>query len=151
MDKQYRLTWRRERAAKTRQERVISAYVRLTQPMLYAEAMGFYNTLAKKYPNKMDLRKVPEFQELKPKSIDTSGRPFFNDNLDLRIPLLKLTTPSTSVSSTPRTASTASTSVSLTTASTASTSVSLSTASTASTSVSLSTASTASTSVPLHC
>ena len=106
-EKQYRLGWRREHAAKTRQERLVTAYVKAKQPRLYNEAVEFYNTLHKKYPKKMDLRKVPEVQQLffpaatsetrtyermDYSDIQTSGRPSFNDNLQLRIQLLPSTT-----------------------------------------------------------
>ena len=118
MNKQYRLTWRREQAAKSRQERFVTAYVKAKQPKLYDEAIEFHNTLRKKYPNKMDLRKVPEVQQLvftpatlqtyermDHSGIHTSGRPLIEDNLELRIPLLQLATPDQD-QDTPSTAST---------------------------------------------
>ena len=101
--------WRREAAAKGREERFITEYVRATQPMLYAEAVEFHNKLREKYPNKMDLRRVPEVSQLQPKKTC----PLFKDNLELRIPLLPSTqdTPSTAstTSTVPSTASTTST------------------------------------------
>ena len=134
MSKQYRQAWRKEYAAKIRQERVITEYMRITQPILYAEAVKFYNTLREKYANKNDLRKVAEFKALKPKRID---------NLNLQIPLLSLTTQGATTSAT--TASIAATTASIA-ATTASTSVT--TASTAATTASTSMPSTTS-SIPL--
>ena len=140
MSKRYRHAWRKEHAAKIRQERVITEYMRITQPILYAEAVKFYNTLKEKYANKNDLRKVPEFKTLKPKRID---------NLSLQIPLLDLTTqgattPATTASTSVTTASTAATTASTSTPST----TSMTTASTAATTASTSTPSTTS-SIPL--
>ena len=96
----YRLAWRREAAAKGREERFITEYVRATQPVLYAEAIEFHNKLRKKYPNKMDLRRVPEVSQLKPKKTCPSVK----DNLELRIPLLTL--PQHTTSTVPSTTST---------------------------------------------
>ena len=99
MSNQYRHTWRKNHAKKARQDRFISAYVRATMPNLYSEAMEFHDTLRRKYPSKMDLTRLPEFQQLQPKRrVDhggnhASGSSSFKDNLELRIPLLPLTTP----------------------------------------------------------
>ena len=99
MNKQYRHTWRKNHAGKLRQDRFISAYVRATSPNLYREALEFHDTLRRKYPCKMDLSRLSEFQQLRPKrSMDhfgnhASGSSSFQDNLELRIPLLSLTTP----------------------------------------------------------
>ena len=99
MSNQYRHTWRKNYAEKIRQDRFISAYVRATSPNIYGEAMEFYDTLRRKYPCKMDLSRLTEFQQLRPKrSTDhsgnhASGSSSFQDNLELRIPLLQLATP----------------------------------------------------------
>ena len=100
MNKQYRRTWRREAAAKGREERFITEYVRATQPALYVEAIEFHNKLRMKYPNKMDLRRVAEVSQLKPKKTC----PPVKDNLELRIPLL--TSPQYTTSTVPSTTST---------------------------------------------
>ena len=123
MSKQYRQAWRKEYAMKIRQERVITEYIRITQPIQYAEAMKFYNTLREKYPNKNDLRKVTEFKALKPKRID---------NLNLQIPLLALTTQGATTSATTASIAVTTASTSVTTASTAVTTASTSMPSTTS-------------------
>ena len=107
MSTSYRHKWRKEHSAKIRQERVITEYIRITQPVLYAEANKFYSTLKEKYPDKNDLRKVVEFKMVKPKRVDS---------MNLEIPLLPLTT-STAAVATTSTAAVATTS--MTTASTA--------------------------------
>ena len=106
--KESRNLWRRAQAAKTREERTITAYIKSKHPELYHEAATFYNELNEKYPNKSDLRKVPEFHTLmsrvpvqtpipkywKKEYPDINinvGSPLnkkFKDNLELRIPLL---------------------------------------------------------------
>ena len=91
MSASYRHKWRKEHAEKIRQERVITEYIRITQPVLYAEANKFYSTLKEKYPDKNDLRKVIEFKMVKPKRVD---------NMNLQIPLLPLTTSTAAVATT---------------------------------------------------
>ena len=94
--------WRRAQAAKVRQERTITAFIKAKHPEIYGEAAVFYNELNKRYPNKNDLRKVPEFQTLSLSIPDQPSKYWkkeypnitvnvsstFNDNLQLKIPLL---------------------------------------------------------------
>ena len=98
-----RLEWRRARAAKVREDRIISVYLKEKHPGIYNDAASFYNELNRKYPNKYDLRKVKEFKAL------LTGNPpepqgkrrektfpnipvqsTITDNLELRIPLLSV-------------------------------------------------------------
>ena len=58
-------SWRRELAAKARQDRTIVAYLQLKRPDSYNEAVEYYNSLNQKYPSKLDLRKTEEFHALK--------------------------------------------------------------------------------------
>ena len=58
-------SWRRELAAKARQDRTIVAYLQLKRPEAYNEAVEYYNSLNQKYPSKLNLRKTDEFYALK--------------------------------------------------------------------------------------
>ena len=108
---QARVMWRRATAARTREERTITAYLQKKHPEIYAEASAFYNHLNKLYPTKGDLRKVPEFKTLswgkhgklskyvktEYPNIPVSKTTEFRDNLQLEIELLPLEeTPTTS-------------------------------------------------------
>ena len=114
--------WRRAQSAKVREGRVITGYIEVKHPEIYAEAITFYNSLNQKYPSKSDLRKTVEFSNLSlPVPVETvnpdkkkkykkksypninngvyasnmySSPPDknFKDNLELRIPLIPLTT-----------------------------------------------------------
>ena len=100
--KELRQEWRRAQAAKVREERIITAYVKAKHPEIYNNAAVFYNKLNEKYPKKYDLRKVKEFKTLlsdnspKPQkyqektfpSITVNAQPTFTDCIQLRIPLL---------------------------------------------------------------
>ena len=57
---------RREQRAKMRQDSLSMEYIRLKYNSIYTEAIGYYNTLNKKYPEKFDLRKTEEVKALKP-------------------------------------------------------------------------------------
>ena len=95
--------WRRAQAAKTREERTITAFIKGKHPEVYHEAAAFYNELNRRYPSKNDLRKVPEFQSLtlnvpvqttkywKKEYPDINVALPFKDTLELRIPLLNKT------------------------------------------------------------
>ena len=122
--KELRQEWRRDQAAKVREERIITAYVKAKHPEIYSNAAVFYNKLNQKYPKKYDLRKVKEFKTLlsgnapNPRkyqektfpNITVNAQPTFMDCLQLRIPLLPVedtvptaTTPVLSVQSPPAT------------------------------------------------
>ena len=58
-------SWRRQLAVKARQDRTIVEYLQLKRPEVYNEAVEYYNTLNKKYPSKLDLRKTDEFHALR--------------------------------------------------------------------------------------
>ena len=102
--KQLRQEWRRAQAAKVREERIITAYVKANHPEIYNNAAVFYNKLNEKYPKKHDLRKVKDFKTLlsdnspKPQkyqektfpSITVNAQPTFTDCIQLRIPLLSV-------------------------------------------------------------
>ena len=95
--------WRRAQAAKTREERTITAFIKAKHPEVYHEAAAFYNVLNRRYPNKNDLRKTPEFHSLtlnvpvqttkywKKEYPDINVALPFKDTLELRIPLLNKT------------------------------------------------------------
>ena len=100
-ESEYRRTWRRNLAANDRQARFIMAYVSVTQPEVYNEAIEFHNKLRKKHPQKLDLRKAYEFMQLQPKK----NRVSFTDKLELRIPLMSSTQHTPSTTSTPCTTS----------------------------------------------
>ena len=68
--KESRLIWRRAQAARAREERIITGYIKAKHPEIYGEATDFYNQLNKRYPHKCDLRKVPEFRAL---SLNNAG------------------------------------------------------------------------------
>ena len=100
--KELRQEWRRSQAAKVREERIITAYVKEKHPEIYSKAAELYNKLNQKYPKKYDLRKVKEFktlilgippeqqkyQEKHFPNITVNVQPTFTDCLQLRIPLL---------------------------------------------------------------
>ena len=65
MDNKRKNRWRREEAARVREQRIIVGYVELKHPEVYKEAAGFYNLLNVKYPTKNDLRKTNEYEWLK--------------------------------------------------------------------------------------
>ena len=101
--KQSRLNWRRAQAARVREDRIITAYLKAKHPGIYNDAASFYNELNQKYPNKHDLRKVKEFKELltwnplEPQGEHMEKRfpnipvqPTFTDRFQLRIPLLQV-------------------------------------------------------------
>ena len=113
--------WRRAQNAKIREERVIAGYVEIKHPNIYKEAAGFYNMLNQKYPSKCDLRKTNEYECLKmpmageiikkyyvrksypniKKTVDVeTHNPIknYNDNLQLKIPLMSHNTAKTAVS-----------------------------------------------------
>ena len=100
--------WRRAQAAKVREGRVITGYLEVKYPEIYAEAIAFYNGLNEKYPNKCDVRKTIEFinlkssapvgesqkqkKEYRKKSYPNMHLPStksFKDNLELRIQLMQ--------------------------------------------------------------
>ena len=53
---------RKERRNKTRQDSLISEYIRVKYTNIYAEAAEFYNSLNRKHATKHDLRKTQEFR-----------------------------------------------------------------------------------------
>ena len=57
--------WRRADSVKKRQERAIVGYMEIKYPNIYKEAVGFFNQLREKYPNKLDLRKTNEYDLLR--------------------------------------------------------------------------------------
>ena len=86
---------RREDAKRKRQERVISAYVKLAHPGTYKEACEFFDKLDAVYPNKRDLRKTPHFLAYR-KEAEKKLRKNTTDNFTLEIPLMRVeTAPST--------------------------------------------------------
>ena len=57
-----RQLWRRQSAEKDRQNRVTTEFIKLKYPGIYSESVNAYRVLREKYPNKQDVRKLPEFQ-----------------------------------------------------------------------------------------
>ena len=78
-----RVLWRRARDAKTREDRTVNEYIKIRHPEIYREAVGFYEKLDAKYPNKGDLRKLPEFYQLSTRIFKPKTK-----SMVLRIPLL---------------------------------------------------------------
>ena len=89
--------WRRQHALNDREARFVNAYVSVTYPEVYNEAIQFRNKLREKYPQKMDLRKAYEFSQLQPKKMCAS----FTDNLRLEIPLMSSKQDTSTTTSTP--------------------------------------------------
>ena len=59
-----RQTWRRQSAEKDRQNRATTEFIKLKYPGIYLEAVNAYRVLREKYPNKYDVRKLPEFYQM---------------------------------------------------------------------------------------
>ena len=59
-----RQVWRRKTDEQIRQNRVAMEFIRVRYPQIYLESVNVYNDLKKKYPNKQDVRKLPEFYQL---------------------------------------------------------------------------------------
>ena len=114
---------RRGQRTKMRQDSLSIEYIRLKYNDIYTEAIEFYNSVNKKYPEKYDLRKTEEFKVLKSdmarieKPIEQVPRPqtpdfpnpptpirlrfgercIYKDNLQLRIPLMSPETVTTEI------------------------------------------------------
>ena len=68
---------------KTKNEnKVMLGYVRTLHPNVYEEACTYYRCLTKKYPDKKDLSKTPDYQRLLQDKVATTG------NFELRIELM---------------------------------------------------------------
>ena len=99
MDPELRRKSRRVEAARIRQNRIITEYVRVKHPVAYSEAVIVYNQLNENYPKKPDLRKTKEFQRIlsgesmPPTVYRQKCYPNITDNMQLRIPLLKVQSP----------------------------------------------------------
>ena len=65
-----------------RTDKVITKYVKNKYPAVYTEAVGYYETLNKLYPNKIDLTKTAEFISL------TKPEESAATTIQLRIPLM---------------------------------------------------------------
>ena len=97
-----RQVWRRQKASATRRERTVVEYIRVKYPEIYSESLNVYNVLNSKYPNKFDIRKLPEFYETchasssnkYPNKVQSDSNKF-RDSMVLRIPLLQNSTTST--------------------------------------------------------
>ena len=59
-----RQAWRRQKAEDDRQNRAIIELIMRKYPRIYFESLNAYNVLKQKYPNKQDIRKLPEFRQM---------------------------------------------------------------------------------------
>ena len=93
---------RRQRVFEMRKYTVMMEYIQVKHNVIYNEAVGFYDSINRKYPDKKDLRKSYEFRKFmenekpmadppspKPLRLRFSERGILKDNLmELRIPLI---------------------------------------------------------------
>ena len=77
---------RRAEAKKKRVERVVSGYIFHKYPVIYAEALTFYDKLNGIYPGKSDLRKTHQYMAF---VRECNASKTVGDNLVLKIPLIK--------------------------------------------------------------
>ena len=105
-----RQVWRRQIAEETRRDRTMSEYVRIKYPKIYKESLNVYETMSNKYPNKHDIRKLPEFYQIchghstNPNMVQSdAGDKQFQDNMVLNIQLMqRQTTSQKQTTSTPQ-------------------------------------------------
>ena len=121
-----RQLWRRKTDEQIRQNRVAMEFIKLKYPQIYLESVNLYKDLTKKYPNKQDVRKLPEFYQLcqGPSTVKTetetikpnqfSNNPNkvnqFRDNMVLNINLMSNPSTSEPMETTPQDTSVPSTS-----------------------------------------
>ena len=88
---------RRNEAEKTRKDRVVCEYIRIRHPNIYLEAENVYNQLKQLYPEKKDLRKSNEFEEISKHGLDIPIKKYYirkikpsvpKDGMVLTIPLM---------------------------------------------------------------
>ena len=109
-----RQVWRRQIAEETRRDRTMNEYVRIKYPKIYKESLNVYETMSNKYPNKHDIRKLPEFYQIchghstNPNMVQSdAGDKQFQDNMVLNIQLMqRQTTSQKQTTSTPQDATT---------------------------------------------
>ena len=117
-----RQLWRRKTDENIRQNRVAMEFIRLRYPQIYLESVNVYKGLTKKYPNKQDVRKLPEFHELcqgpstvktetetiKPNQFSSNPNKVnqFRDNMVLNINLMSNPSTSEPMETTPQDTST---------------------------------------------
>ena len=77
---------RRAEAKRKRVERVVSGYISHKYPVIYAEALTFYDKLNGMYPKKNDLRKTHQYIAFVG---ECNANKTVKDNLVLRIPLIE--------------------------------------------------------------
>ena len=100
-DREIENAQRREEAKRKRTERVVTGYVKICHPEIYAKAYEFYQHLDALYPGKRDLRKTTVFLSLKSEHTRSVNKPVkrvrvhhtaektTTDNMVLHIPLMQ--------------------------------------------------------------
>ena len=95
---EYKKTKRRQSRARTRESLFIADYLEMKYNDVYTEVAKVYNSLNKKYPQKPDLRRTPEFRAFKNKTKPKYNRSLYEGiiltkplqplSMQLEIPLL---------------------------------------------------------------
>ena len=95
---EYKKARRRQSRVKTRESLFIADYLEMKYNDVYTEVAKVYNSLNKKYPQKPDLRRTPEFRALKNKTNPKYNRSLYEGiiltkplqplSMQLEIPLL---------------------------------------------------------------